>query len=584
MALAAFAFSSTEFSVFNSIYYKIIQDVSKVVDIDPEALQILYKNVEQVKSDNRENVSNRSVENTPTTNSKKRVLVRVNQEYDEDNINTSVVHRDEHMPIFHDNLIDVTIAPIYIQVNAELEFTYKSPSKTELARIRDMIRIHLSNYRNIGHHEVEYTMLIPTEITEFIEDVYDMRNRLIPEDLASYFVTHSSNRIHPITDMSNEKNTRLGVKEKQVRIVGFFDMDTGPDKTNHNVDENITDFTFTYRFSVSIPRALSVRYPLMICNRMLPERYWKHLEEEAKKVYIKRNVQAPYIGRSNQYLSNFESNRILDNRHRLNLPLTVPICDDFNTRQVHKGYGIVISFLIEVDEDDKRTLFNLKDLDDYHLTKESMRYISTLGRTRVTHPFSSHIYMGLHQRGKHYDNYILEIDEDLTVKSKVELSLFQPVRVTISICLDMTSLSEEAIKILLGDDDLYLDFVSEYLEIRDDYRNLISSNTKAMTYFISTVIDFIRSKSNVGEYDRVRELLELILIRDRAVLSELLATIHGNNPTLLRTLRANNFRFVKESNRWTYVPNRPPKELEGEPNELTVLARNYGIIKYPEIK
>lgn len=583
MATATFAFSSIEFSIFNNIYYKIIEDVARTVDLDPNALTILYKGIEQTKTDNQTNVSNRSTENRPDTVSRKRVTVRVNQEYDEDDIATTAIHREEHRPIFYDKVVDVVVTPVYIQMNAELEFTYTSPSKTELGRIRDMIRIHLSNTRNIGHHEVDYTMLIPTEVTTFIEDVYDLRNRLIPESLRDYFVTHSTNRIYPVTDMSNEENIRLGVSERQTRIIGRFNFSPTPDKAEQDTKENTNRFSFTYSFSVSIPRALSVRYPLMICNRMLPEKYWSHLEEQAKANYVKRNTQAPYIGYSMQNFSNFESNRQLENNYNVNLPIRVPICDEFITKQVHRGYGIVMSLLIEIDEEDNRSLFNLSDLNDYHLNTRVLEYIRDRGRERITTPYGSHLYMGLHQKGRHYDNSILEVDEDLEVKSKVELSLLTPVRVTLAICIDLTYLPESVIRDLISDKDTFLDFLKDHLESRSNFHDLIQDKDKADNYLMTVLHDFFDLRFGVDDVESVRRVFEMLAMYSPAYLDKFCRMLHNYRSRMLENIGLNGIELVNRSNQWTYVDPKKPNVPRGESKELTYVSNHFGVIKYPEI-
>lgn len=581
MAVATFAFSSTEFSIFNNIYYKIIEDVAKVVDLDPKALHILYKDIDQSKTDLDTNVSTKTEENRPKTVSKKRVRVNVNQEYDEDDINTTAIHRDEHIPIFYDGLTNVVITPIYIQMNAELEFTYTSPSKTEVARIRDMIRIHLSNTRNIGSHEVEYSMIVPDDVITFIEDVYDLRNRLIPEDIADYFKTHSTNRMHLLTDMSNEGNAKFAIREKQVRIIGHFEFSPTPEKADRNTTENTTSFSFSYRFSVNIPRGISVRYPLMICNKMLPEKYWSHLEEKAQANLIKRNTQEAYIGFSMQNLSRFESNRQLENNMNLNLPVKLPACDDFISKQGHKGYGIAISMLIEVDEDDKRTLFNLRDLDNYHLNSRVIEYISSRGRERITYPYLSHLYIGLHQDNKHYDNSILEIDENLEVRSKVELSLISPVRVTISICIDLSYLQDDTVHELVSDSLTFLDFLKDHMEARSNYREYITDHNRAIRYLNETLAGFINIRANEDDYSSIEHMFEIISNYDSLFTHNFISMLVKEKPNYYNLLVNNGIKFTSSGGMLSYSPKGYEGVVMDGSSDIPFSLNDFGSLRYP---
>lgn len=583
MPAVAIPLSSTEFSVFNSIYYKIIQDVAQTIEVDPKTLTVLYKNVEYAKTDNETNASILTNDNRPTTVSKKRFMVRVNQEYDEDNLGSTAVHQEEHFPIFEDRTLGVMITPIYIQIPVELEFTYTSPSKSELNTMRDMIRIHLSRTRNIGHHEVEYTMLIPEAIDTFIEDIHKLRERLIPQSLGDYFMEHSTKRIHPITDMSNESNVRIGVKEKQVRIVGTYDFSPMPDKVDSRTEDNTNTFSFSYRFSVTIPRALSVRYPPMICNRMLPEKYLAFVAERRKLDFLERNRNINYIGHSNYALSRFEAHRQLENMVDINLPVNIPQFDEFKPRQGHAGYGIVMSFLIEVDETDKKTLFNLNDISPYQIKERVAEFIRQGDYKYLTIPYQSFMYLGLHQEGRHFDNSVLEIDADMTVRSKVELSLFKPVRVTLGLCIDITMLDSHVVARLQQDPDLFLDFLKEYLEVKHNFNELVKNQSLTEITLIDTIINYIHHNLSADNIEAVKDVLKVIEEMSLPVRDSLANAIVNRRPELTSRLEAIGIEFYKEQGRNSYrTEPQEHKMPPGTPILPFVIARGYGLFSYPE--
>lgn len=583
MPVISIPLSGTEFSIFNSIYYKIIKDVAEAIEVDEKTMTVLYKNIEYAKTDNETTMSVQTKDNKPTTVSKRRFTVRVNQEYDEDNLGTTAVHQEEHYPIFLDRETSVSITPVYIQMDVELEFQYHSPSKSEVNTMRDMIRIHLSRMRNIGHHEVEYTLLIPEAVEGFIEDVHTLRNRLIPQELAEYFLENSSNRVHPITDMSNKENTRLGVQEKQVRIVGTYGFSPTPEKAENNTDNNTNTFSFTYAFSVTIPRALSVRYPPMICNRLLPARYLTFVEEARKKDYLERNRNINYIGRSNYNLSHFEAHRQLENRVNINLPINVPMFDEFPNKQGHKGYGIVMSFLLEVDETDRRTLFNLKDLDPYQLSSSTLEDLKAGDRHYVTKPYQSYMYLGLYQEGRHFDDQILEVTENLDVVSKIDLSLIKPVRVAISICIDTSMLSSLAIGRLSSDTELFLNFMKEHLEVKRDFSDFIRNQSHGNDNLVEIIVKFIQRNLDIDNPLPVIEVMKLVSFYDELVTSTLVSSIVNYRKEMMNALENLGMRFFKVNGCYgVKVVPEEPKVGRGDPVYPLVVDRSLGIIIHPE--
>ena len=583
MPVVSIPLSSTEFSIFNSIYHKVISDVAERIEIDPKTLTVLYKNVEYTKTDNETNVSLKETENRPTTVSKRRFVVRVNQEYDEDTLGTTAVHEEEHYPIFQDRVIGVTISPVYIQMSVELEFQYLSPSKSELNTMRDMIRIHLSRMRNIGHHEVEYTMLIPDSVESFIEDIHGLRNRLIPQELAEYFLEHSSNRVHPITDMSNKENTKLGVKEKQVRIVGTYGFSPTPEKAENNTADNTNSFSFTYAFSVTIPRALSVRYPPIICNKILPAKYLSFVEEARKKDYLDRNRNMNYIGHSNYALSSFEAHRQLENMVNINLPINVPLFDEFYKKQGHKGYGIVMSFLIEVDETNKKGLLNLKDLGPYNLSTTTLDFIKNSNKDNFTQPYRSFIYFGLHQDDRHFDNSVLEITEDLDVRSKVELSLLTPVRVTISLCIDLSMLGDDVLDPLQKTPEVFIDFFKDYLENKYAFNEYLKSQGPAEASAVHCLIKFIRELINKDDKENIRDILRVVARYDNLLASCLAEDMVTYRPEIVNYLKVLGIVIFRSGSNFVIrVDQELPKEGKGEPIYPKIGGREFGIINYPE--
>jgi len=118
-------------------------------------------------------------------------------------------------PIYVDNDIDTSVYPIYVTTDTTIEFTYYTASKAEATRIRDEIRVRLSQTRNINIHDIEYSYILPPQVEDFIADVYDLKQRFTGETLQDYFYLHSTKRAHIMTDMSNPQSAKIGIYENK---------------------------------------------------------------------------------------------------------------------------------------------------------------------------------------------------------------------------------------------------------------------------------------------------------------------------------------------------------------------------------
>ncbi len=511
MPVVSITLEETDRSVLSPIYNKIVSDVASIVKVPSSAIVVMSKNWEPANTDSVTTESILSKENTPKTIAGKKIIVTINEEYNEDHLSPTAVHQSEMFPIFMDNEIDVQIYPIYVQTDVSIEFVYSAGSLSAANRIRDDMRIRLSQTRDISIHEVEYTYILPPVIESFIEDVYDLKNRLKPSRLDEYLYENSTKRLYPITDMSNKENTRLGVYEKQVRIVGFFDFSPMPEKVESDHESNNHKVVFNYKFSVSLPKAIAFRYPTTICNRTLPNKYLDFIEEAKKKSMLERRKSLNYIGNSMADLSMFEAHRELERKIDVDLPIVIPDFDEFSLRQGHRSYAIVMSVLPEVDETDMKSLFNLNDLGDYCLPDILLNYIRTVEYPFITFPNNSFIYLGLHQEDKHFDNHILEVNTDLDIKSTVGLNIYTPNRVTLGFIIDFSSLNEACKRRLEQHLDILLFFVREYISTVNNYKVEAARYREDLTFYY-WIIGLIDKLLDLGDLATLQSLLNIFTL------------------------------------------------------------------------
>lgn len=545
MPVVSIPLEDTNRTILNDVYFKIVRDINNHIKIPNSSIVVMHKDIETTLTDNSTNATLNTKPNLPSTASKRKVQVNITEDYNEDALGTTSTHEVGAFPIFVDSDINVFIYPIYITTDINIEFNYFTNSKTEATRIRDDIRVRLSQTRNILMHDIEYNVLIPDVVEDFIVDVYELKNRLVPSTLEDYFREHTTKRIHVLTDMANRENAKIAVYEKQVRVVGVFDFSPLPEKIEANNDEGNYKISFNYKLTLNIPRSMVMRYPVMVCNRPLPAKYLQFIEDGKVNSTEEYRRDLNYNTFSMYNLGYFEAHRFLQHKVDINLPMNIPLFDEFNERTGYHGYAILVSFLTDINETDKKSLFNLTQIDPYYIPDKLLNFIRDVERPFITTPLRSFLYLGLWQDDRHYDNNILELDADLNIKSTKELSLFKPTRVTISFILDISLLPEEAIDRLLTHRDVLLLFVMEYISVYKNYKPEWSKLNVSENSFYRTLLLLLYRLINLDDTTSLASILASVKA-ETLIFINLASIIYNNYPNMYHYLTTHNLISTSE--------------------------------------
>lgn len=521
-------------TILKSCFFSVIEDIKQALQIPKDTIVSMHRGVEVSRTDNRTNVSVREDSNVPATVSQRRILANVTDNYDEDSLSSTVVSQQDTYPVFHDPDVDVSCYPVYVKTQVKIDLQYVCGSKTEALKVRDGFRIKLSQGANILHHEVEYNVLLPEPVQEFIADVYDLKNRLYPQSLEEYFLSHATKRVHRITDMANAGNAKIAVHERQVRIVGAFDFSGEPPEVEQNPETNSYKITIPYSFSLDVPRGMCMKYPPMVCNRLMPSKYLSFIEERKVKTReeYSRNLGATH---SLAALSHFEAHRQIGMQVQEKLPLNLPLFDEFHERTGHRGYVITASFLTDVDESNCKGLLNLRELGDFYLDETLLQFIAGGERQWIVNPYMSPFYLAVHQAERHFNNNILEIDTELNVRSKVKLSLLKPVRITLGVCLDTSALNPTVLPRLIERKDIFLLYLSELVRGITNYRAEFSLMGVSLPTFYRNFVLVLSDAVNREDSEFVKEFMRIFVL-DRRMMQELVGTLRGNYPRLYEKL------------------------------------------------
>lgn len=532
-------------TIINESVIKIVNDLITYTKMADNIIVIYNDDMDSAKTNIKNNTQNTEQE-IPTLSSARKIIVSSREEYNEDAASTTAVNQDEYLPIFIDEKNDIKISINYIQTDITLDITYISASRTECIRWRDNVREKISQMRDIYTHDIEYNIMLPNAIETFICDMYDQIHRLDTNlTLEQYFKQHSTNRIVPITDLvGNNKN--LVVKEKQVRIIGKYDFSPYPSEVEKDNDTGTYSIKFTYKYTIDKPAMLVLKFPLMVANRLVPNKYISHLIDLEN--YNAQEYRRPLsYSRSLAALSYFESHRWLEKKINTNLPLNIPYFDIYKCRKTFDGYAAVTTVLVDIDETNKRLLLNLNDLGSYYIDNEIINFIKDVDRQNVTKPYQSYMYIGLEQRNKHFNNFILEIDNDLNVSSNIDLDLFKETRLIFSFIYDIDYVNKIPTYTLRQYPSIFLKYLYEFVLVNINYPDLHSHNKTLFSlyhYLVLNIYDFYIKKN----YDVVKNIFTTIDTINHSLKLSLITYLHNNYPKLYNSLISLNILNKDEYN------------------------------------
>lgn len=516
MPVVTLTLDETSKSIKTAMYQSLVKDIVDSLGVRYDHLSTVFSGMEVSKTDNTTNVSMQTQSNLPSTVSQRRVIARVVSRYDEDSITSTVVSQRDVPDIYRDRTVDTAMFPVYVKSDTTITIEYTTPSEAEAERLLDDIRIKLSQGRNILHHDVEFNIILPKEAENFITDVYDLKSRLVPGTLAEYTGEFVTPRMHLITDLTSDKNARIAVRERQVRIVGTFDFSPLPEECQKDKDNNTYKLTIPYKVKLDIPTALCLCYPTMVANRPMPAKYLRHIEEIRTKNRQEWARSLEY-SRSGSAYAYFEAHRQLDYRIRTDLPINLPIFDQWAAPKLHAGYVPICTILCSVDETDKRTLFNLKEIDTYFsLDSDFLSLFSDeIYRRGLVKPYESVFYFGLHQNNKYFDRDLLSIDADLNVKATKDLTLLKAVHVSLGICIDPTMLRTEGFERIKRNTPMFLYYLTEMVNARVNFSEATQLTGLTDEHLMKILLDMLIRSCKAQDGDFIKEVFRILGLDSR---------------------------------------------------------------------
>lgn len=475
--------SNIDQTVTRPVIYSIIEQLQNITKIKKNSL-VIYpgdSNVNATPGSTIEADKNKEA----LFNATNIVHIEVEIDHDEESIDSTDAFGIHTYPVFKDSKLGVYITPVYSKVNVSINFSYRTPSKTEAQRWRDDLRMKLSQLRDVNLHSTDYSYSFPLAYLVLLKHIHTLRENVggYGETFTEYLKLNSVNELTLVTDTSGI-DTSLTIAERQSRIIGLYDFAPLPEKPEKDSENSIWKVNFTYKFSFDKPVAAGMIYPVTVHNQSLPNRYVDFNEDDIN--LNRKNLIAD--GRLNdlryfEYDSGY--NRMIPDK----LFIRIPEFDDYRLDQLIKGSGTAFLALCEIDPSNPKLLLNLNELGDICIDNDILDFIKAEEYRYICKPFHSILNISLYRNEGLLEHDAMSCNSNLDLITRVDPDIRKQYRIRFSIICDLSLLTMESLMRLKKYPKAFTKIVSsinEILAIHPDMGKL-SNKRRIENYELSVI-------------------------------------------------------------------------------------------------
>jgi hypothetical protein len=365
------------------------------------------------------------------------LMVEVEEDFNTDRILNMMVKQPENPFIFLDSSLGFYIKPAYSTQDITIRFKYKARDRNQAIKWRNEIRTRIAMNRSNLMHEITYSYHLPEALLLLINDIYKLRENVAGygDTFDEYLGTHSTSRM---TVLSNQVGSQViyAIAERQAEIVGSFDFEGFPEKPEKEGDNDQFEISFAYKFRYEKPIEVVCRYPFLVHQQFLADKYLPAMAYNIVDV-------AKRLSKSGTDFANFRIDNI-NEKAMADKGLTIPTYDDFLPAYIAPFSLRVLSALVSISAEDKRSLLSLKDLGFFNFRQEVLEFL--VGEAPyMTLMMGSIFYCQLYENENMVEDGMLSIDSNLNVTATADLDLRKQYHVRISLIGDMSMVKSQAL-------------------------------------------------------------------------------------------------------------------------------------------
>lgn len=369
--------------------------------------------------------------------------ISATEEYNEDQVLTTAVFKNEHNVIFADHALGVYLKPVYVGTQMTVSFRYRAPDRVSAERWRNELRRRASQGMGEQLHDFSYHYAIPKELQVILIEIFDRREAVAGygETLETYFQEHFTDRLAGLTTLAGTEGV-VAISEYQLGVLGWFNFPAVPDNPELAGDGGAWEVGFDYTFQFDKVLSVAMEYPILIHNQLLDERF----RPQEGPYSLEQHRRDPSWSR--HLLDNYTS---LYRSHDVRVGGVVyPDFDDWLPLRAPLRTIPLFTSLMGVDETDPTLVVNFHDLGDFAISPNILAFMRTEGHHLLRH--RSSVFLISLYRGDHpLPPEELTLSSDLELRTRAPMDLRDVHHVQLSLVIDGTILVPGAIDRLRRD-------------------------------------------------------------------------------------------------------------------------------------
>lgn len=399
--------------------------------------------------------------------------VEYEENYDENSIRSTPIHRPEAPFIFKDPTTGTMVCPVRQDLKSTITLRIHCQDKQRVGILLRKYKTLISRDVDQMAHKLSYSYDVPPSILTCLIDIYKLR-----ENVAGYMDTFDewfNNNFVPnkVTAYDiNGNNPVCKIAESSIRSVTYFeDGDEIPKKEK---DDEAGGWYAEIRLGFYWQRveSMTIYYPIVVHNQFLPEKYLLIDPQKAKfggqyndplyQHYPTNGYGEPgQGGNRTELLSRFtyahRGSYANMTFHGVNDPLFDEWFEPIKGGP-YAGYSTFIRQLVIKDFNDPTYLQTLASFWHYELSENALEYIK--GTQDTINRSTENVFSITAYRGDKINNQLLlRIDEDSNIHFNKPLDDRDQYHIIYSICTDPSVLSDAALEKL----GCYPHFFFDYL-------------------------------------------------------------------------------------------------------------------------
>lgn len=387
----------------------------------------------------------------------------VSEAEEEGEENQSLVLAPERLrtyDIFHDPETGVGITSLRFNKHRKITYTYYTKSKAKAQALRE--KLSTSDIMSYGRqqHKIEYHFDIPPACMHFINHVLELKNKRLPKeeqlDLADYINKYSKQRIsRKNTNASMPYKMNVCVREHQYAVQGQITTDTYT-MSKEKGENGYWLLTFEYELWYTKPTMLFLEYPILIWNTPIDFKYTKCIARPSAYTPAKGRPDNTLFGL--YHLGKPYTDML---PYNWQTPITIPEVDDFDNWPKEHIFQDICSFLIQVNDQDRYELLNVKQLPNVSFRPSFLKYILTYP-DNIREPRNGLVNILLYRNGVIDFKNPITLHPNGNLVTEFPMQLHATYRVVIRIVKDLDYLHLRALKEL---DEYIVKENENYLEL-----------------------------------------------------------------------------------------------------------------------